>query len=118
MPAEPPEPLLTPDPLNGQTGQGDMPSPAEPAGGLAEIPSRALTVREFARRWRIRPDKARAWIHRGELKAVNVAAHLCGKPRFLILPHHVADFERSRQVAKPKATPRRKRRWVTDYFSD
>jgi excisionase family DNA binding protein len=43
-------------------------------------PPRGLTVREVARRYRVSPDKVRAWIRRGELAAVNTASTLCGKP--------------------------------------
>jgi hypothetical protein len=43
-----------------------------------------LTVHDVARRYRVGEDKVRAWIGRGELKAVNTAAALCGKPRWVI----------------------------------
>ena len=78
-----------------------------------------LTVRDVARRYRVSPDKVRAWIRRGELAAINTASILCGKPRFVIAPEALEHFERGRQAALPPKSPRRrKRRVVTDYYPD
>jgi hypothetical protein len=61
----------------------------------------------------------RAWIRRGELKAINTAGALCGKPRFVIPPEALAAFERSRDAAPPPKPPRRRKRiQVTDYYPD
>jgi hypothetical protein len=63
-----------------------------------------------ARRYRVSPDKVRAWIARGELAAVNTAAALCGKPRFVVLPEYLAAFERDRSAGPPPAPPKKRRR--------
>jgi hypothetical protein len=66
-------------------------------------PAAGLTVRDVARRYRVGGDKVRLWIARGELAAVNTAAALCGKPRFVVLPEHLAAFERRRAAAPAQA---------------
>jgi hypothetical protein len=76
------------------------------------------TPRELARILRISPDKVRALIRSGELGAINTATARCGKPRFVVLPHHLAEFERGRRIspaAKPPPRPKR-RRDVIDFF--
>jgi excisionase family DNA binding protein len=75
-----------------------------------------LTVAEVARRYRVSPDKVRAWIRRGELSAINTATPP-GKARFVVLPHHLADFERRRAAAPPPKPQRRRRKAAAiDYF--
>jgi hypothetical protein len=65
-----------------------------------------LTVGDVARRYRVGEDKVRGWIRRGELAAVNTAAALCGKPRWVILPEALAAFETRRRGSGPEtATP-------------
>lgn len=82
-------------------------------------PHAGLTVRQMALRYRVSPDKIRAWIGRGELPAINTAAALCGKPRWVILPDHLAQFERLRAGGPvPKPARRIKRRELVDYYSD
>jgi hypothetical protein len=86
------------------------------------VPSRAagLTVADVARRYRVSPDKVRAWIRRGELVAVNTAGALCGKPRYVVLPEALERFERGRAAAPPPKPPRRRRRRpeVIDFYPD
>jgi transposase len=65
-----------------------------------------LTVRDVARRYRVSPDKVRGWIARGELPAVNTAAALCGKPRWVVTPDALASFERRRAGRPPPSRPR------------
>jgi hypothetical protein len=81
--------------------------------------SAGLTVEDVARRYRVSPDKVRAWIGRGELRAVNTAAALCARPRWVIPPEVLADFERARQGGPPPK-PRRRRRKpeAVDYYPD
>jgi hypothetical protein len=82
-------------------------------------PAAGLTVRDVARRYRVGEDKVRAWITRGELAAINTAAALCGRPRYVILPDALAAFERRRSAAPPpKPTRRRKRSVAVDYYPD
>jgi hypothetical protein len=85
-----------------------------------DIPSLGRTPNELARVLRVSPDRIRAWIKSGELGAINTAPTRCGKPRYVILPHHLAAFERGRQATTdPKPAPRRKRQQgMVDYFPD
>jgi hypothetical protein len=80
--------------------------------------ARGWTPRELASIIRVSPDRVRAWIVSGELGAINTAPHRCGKPRYIILPHHVAEFERKRAAAAPPKSPRRRRQaaGVIDFF--
>lgn len=79
-----------------------------------------LTPREFARLFRMSHDRAPAMILRGELQAVNMAVTRCGKPRFLIMPDHVAEFQRVRQAvtAPPKVQRRKRQAGTMDYYPD
>jgi hypothetical protein len=76
-------------------------------------------VREVARRLRVSEDKIRHWIARGELKAINTATDMCGKPRWVITPEALADFEKKR-AGGPAPKPQRRRRQpaVIDFFPD
>jgi transposase len=83
------------------------------------LPAAGLTVRDVARRYRVGEDKVRGWVARGELAAVNTAAALCGKPRWVILPDALAAFEKRRAggpVPKPKR--RAKRPVQIDFYPD
>jgi hypothetical protein len=86
----------------------DLPTPA------------GLTVADVARRYRVSADKVRRWIAKAELHAVNTAANLCGKPRWVIPPEALAAFEKRRAGAAPPKPPRRRRRpaAVIDFFPD
>ncbi len=59
-----------------------------------------------------------AWIHAGDLKAVNVAQKRSGRPRWRILDEHLEEFLRSRQNVQPTPSRRRKTRAYTgkQYF--
>src|SRR5262249_28067543 len=86
---------------------------------LTTTPRAGLTVRDVARRYRVSPDKVRRWIQTGQRAAVNTASARCGKPRYVILPHHLTDFERARSAGPaPKATRRRRRTCAVDYYPD
>lgn len=56
----------------------------------------------------IKVDKVHAWIHAGELKAVNVAQKRSGRPRWRVLDEHLEEFLRSRQSVQPTPPRRRK----------
>jgi hypothetical protein len=89
-----------------------------PVDALANRP-RGWTPRELARLLRVRVERVRGWIQDGSLKAINTAAAKCGKPRYVVLPHHLAEFERQHAAAAPKEGPRRRRRKATkDYYPD
>lgn len=81
---------------------------------------RGQTVADVAKRYRISPDKVRGWIRRGELSAINTATALCGRPRWVVLPEHLAEFERRRAGGVPPKPPRRKRTasGFIDYYPD
>jgi hypothetical protein len=80
--------------------------PTDPAPPKATA---GLTVKDVARLYRVSPDKVRAWIKRGELAAVNTAAALCQRPRWIVLPEALAAFEH-RRAGGPAAKPQRRRR--------
>jgi excisionase family DNA binding protein len=82
---------------------------------------RGYTPAELARLLRVSADRIRAWIKRGELGAINTAPSRLGKPRFVVLPHHLEEFERKRRAADPAARPAPRRRRVAgfvDFFPD
>jgi excisionase family DNA binding protein len=84
-----------------------------------ENPGRGLTPNELAAILRVSPDKVRAWIKSGELGAIDVAASRCGKPRWVILPHHLAEFENRRQaVSPPKPKPRKRGKTWEHFFPE
>jgi hypothetical protein len=87
-------------------------SPLTSANGQAPdaAPACGLTVREVARRYRVGEDKIRSWIGRGELAAVNVASALCGRPRWVVLPESLAEFEKRRAGGPPPKKPQRRRK--------
>ena len=79
---------------------------------------RGLTVRDVARRYRVRKERVRAWIDRGELRAVNVGEPL-GRARFVVMPEHLAEFDRKRAAGpEPKPARRKRRAAVVDYYPD
>ena len=83
------------------------------------LPTVGLTVREVARRYRIGTDKVRSMIRSGKLGAINTASTGCGKPRFVVLPRHLEEFENQRSAGPPpKPVRRRKRAGAIDYYPD
>lgn len=85
----------------------------------AERVALGLTTREVARRYRVGEDRVRGWIRAGILNAVNTADSSARKPRFVVTPESLHEFERLRSTA-PSPKPARKRRRVpsVDYFPD
>lgn len=78
-----------------------------------------LTVRDVARRYRVGEDKVRAWIARGELRAVNTSTNLSGRPRWVVSPDALVEFERRRAGGPPPPKPRRRRKeTLVDYYPD
>jgi hypothetical protein len=76
-------------------------------------------IRQLAARWHVGQSKILAWIHSGQLRAVNVAANLSGRPRWVVLPDALVEFERRRAGGPPPKPQRRRRRQVlVDFYSD
>jgi excisionase family DNA binding protein len=76
-------------------------------------------VRETARYLRVGRDRVRDLIRRGDLGAIDTATGRNRKPRWVILPHHLAEFARRHAVAEaPRPTPRRRRPALKDYYPD
>ena len=81
---------------------------------------RGQTPNELAPVLRLSPDRIRAMIRTGELGAIDTARHRCGRPRYVVLPHHLAEYIRSHSAAEPTPGPRRKRAPTgsVDYYPD
>ena len=78
-----------------------------------------FTVADAAKRFRVGEDKVRKWIRNGEITAVNTAATLCGKPRWVISAEAIAAFERRRTAGPQPAAQRRRRRTAgVDFYPD
>jgi hypothetical protein len=93
--------------------------PAGACGTQRDRPAAGLTVADVALRYRVSPDKVRGWIRRGELRAVNTAAVLSSKPRWVIPAEALAVFERRRAGGPAPTPPRRRRRPAqVDYYPD
>jgi transposase len=76
-----------------------------------------LTVRDVAKRLRVSEDKIRIWIRRGELRAINTSATACARPRFVIPPEALLEFEQRRAATPPPKPPRRRRQpGLVDYY--
>jgi excisionase family DNA binding protein len=80
-------------------------------GRVAGCPRRASlashrTPPELAKQYGVSPDKVLAWIRAGELRAINVATRLGGRPRYRISEEDLAAFE-ARRAARP--SPKRQR---------
>lgn len=74
-------------------------------------------MRDVANRYRVGEDKVRMWISKGELAAVNTAAALCGRPRWVISTEALVAFERRRAGGRPPEPQRKRRRAVSvDYY--
>jgi hypothetical protein len=94
------------------------------AGAMSEralsvpIPAPGFTVADVAARYRVSPDKVRGWIAKGVLRAINTATVLCARPRWVVPPEALAEFERGRQGGPLPKPVRRKRLPPKDYYPD
>lgn len=78
-----------------------------------------LTPPMLARRWAVDHDKVLGWIRSGELRAINLATSVAGRPRYRISIHEVERFEEARSTKPPAPKPARRRRSRTagrEYF--
>lgn len=78
---------------------------------------RSLTPPQFAKRYGRAVEKVIRWIESGELVAINVATTTSGRPRYVITPEAIEEFEKRRRVkaAPVKKTIRRKRATPAGY---
>jgi hypothetical protein len=75
------------------------------------------SVADLCRRWRIGADKVRAFLRRGELVGVNVAACLAGRPQWRITAESVERVEQRRSSAPtPRPARRTQRIALVDYY--
>lgn len=80
-----------------------------------------ITPAEAARYLRVSADFIRDEIRAGRLGAIDTSRQRGRRPRFVILPHHLMEWERSRaaaQAEKPVTERRRNRPVAIDYFPD
>src|SRR5262245_43050147 len=79
---------------------------------------RGWTVPRLAKLLCVSPETVRTWIRNKELKAINTARRN-GRPRYVILPHHLEEFERRHLAATETSTaPPRRRRRQPDGWTD
>ncbi len=78
-----------------------------------------LSVADLCRRWNVGPDKIYAFLRRGDLVGVNVAANTSARPQWRITPESVAAFE-ARRTSAPPSKPQRRRRQsaAIDFYPD
>jgi hypothetical protein len=105
---------MTADALQRSQTPNERDTPPSPA------VQRGYVTRDVARRWRVSKDWVDDLIRRGELRAINTARIKSGRPRYVILPEHLAEYERRMEVAPPsKPAPRRRRQQgLIDYYPD
>jgi len=77
-----------------------------------------FTVADLAHRFRVGEDKIRAFIARGELAAINTSSSMSARPRFVVTPDALAEFERRRSASAPPKPRRRRKTTGTDYYPD
>jgi hypothetical protein len=73
-----------------------------------------LTPADIAELRDVGIDRVLSWIHSGELKAANVAAHLGGRPRWQINPEDLENFIRRRSLMTPLPRTRWRRKKRTE----
>jgi hypothetical protein len=71
---------------------------------------RGYTTREMARMLRCSSDSIRTMIRSGKLGAINLRQTKTGKPRFIVMPEHLAAFVEANKVYVAPKTERRRRR--------
>jgi hypothetical protein len=78
---------------------------------MAFMQSTKVTPAEYAERLKIDVRRVLAWIHQGELKAVNFSSSLASrKPRYLISEEAIQEFENLRTTFVPERRAKKPRR--------
>jgi hypothetical protein len=107
-------PSASANPWNAEKGKRRPPMP-----DTLPTVGRGFTVADIAARYRISPDKARLWIAKGILRAVNRNDIRSGKPSWVVTAEALAEFERGRQAATPPKPPRRRKKsQAIDFYPD
>lgn len=77
------------------------------------------SVADLCLRWKVGPDKVRAFLRKGELVGINVATNLSAKPQWRVTRESVELFERRRSTTPPpKPARRHRRRQEIDFYPD
>jgi hypothetical protein len=89
-----------------------------PSGQSMFVPTTMMNPGMIATRYGISPDKVLAWIHSGELRAINIAKTRASRPRWVISTDDLAAFERSRECVPHTrhSHHRHCRKEVTEFF--
>jgi transposase len=78
-----------------------------------------LTTADIAARYRVGQSKVLTWIKSGQLRAINTAANLSARPRFVVTANALQEFERRRSATPPpKVKRRRPKNQETDFYPD
>jgi excisionase family DNA binding protein len=86
---------------------------------MSSVDARGMTPAEVAEYLRISPDRVRAMLRTGELGGIDTAPPGSSKPRFVVLPHHLREYEQRHVAAEPPKVKRhRKRSDEVDYYPD
>lgn len=66
------------------------------------VDQKALTVNDVCARYLVKPEKVLAWIHSGQLRALNLNTDPASpRPRWRILPADLEAFEQVRSSLEP-----------------
>lgn len=68
-----------------------------------------LSPPKIAKRFGVKADTVRSWIHSGELRAINVAPSGSTKPSFRVSDEAIAEFQLKRGTQPPAPTRRRRK---------
>jgi hypothetical protein len=79
---------------------------------------RGFTPREVSRMLRCQQDSVRTMIRSGKLGAINIRQVKCGKPKFIVMPEHLAAFVEANKVYVPPKIERRRRVVEFNYYPD
>ena len=83
----------------------------------APPPDRWLSPPQIGRKLGVDPGKIIEWIRRGELRAVNIAENLGGRPRYRVDPAALAAFLDGRSTSPtPKPVRQRKKGFERKYY--